>query len=460
MKKFTKKEDQEKKLKSNEEASSQDNTHTLHFEDYSLGSLSSDSENDAPDIEEMEEKDYVANESEVDEEDYPDLEDELEDNVVPKYHESLYDEQKHHPALVKNKLTEKLVDIGNDLLLKIYNSEDATFGDEKSSSNLIEKGLYKTSGLEAVADDLYAYTKGSQSNWFSLTSAVKSINRSYFNSQADNEYADSRRDYLAGVVAVMWALYNQAANQGDDFERGSYKAVDPHGKLFAFLKGYVCYATKMKEPNEGYTGLKGNSFAYGRNDIILGASHYKGKKYESDLYGIDGRDKGGNEPMGLFPTKEGEKFKTHTLLGQVNIDGKKLLFVKFEPAGLGNGAEILLHGLELLGSHKKDESYKGEKLAPTPLKKAYNDYIAATEKDIAKTEEVSEMHKVIEEALRSEPKDSSAYKAAKAFNKAVKKLGMEDNVAIRTGRESILDLSYLDTLNKPISSSSKKMKLK
>ena len=159
--------------------------------------------------------------------------------------------------------------------------------------------------------------------------------------EQQEQFDESRNDYLAAILCITWALYNHAEVS---VKRGSYKIGDQNHKLYKFLVNFVQFANKTVSPSAimpyGSSLLHifpGNSYsrtAYSRTPPF-GSSHYKSNP---DQFGIDVRFDLAGIALPLFPNGG-----THLLFGDVSMMGEKLTFLKIEETGLGTLGDFCDH---------------------------------------------------------------------------------------------------------------------
>lgn len=284
------------------------------------------------------------------------------DSNSPNVSEACYQE-KHH-AFCRDH-AEWMIAKGNRILNKLYTT-NLSVGDPDRSGELLkhilsdlgDTDLYQQSGL-ADENNIPCDLKNNQ-EFLSLTGYFKSWNRYFF---PNEEHANQRRNYLIGVVCVMWSLYNQAALEQNDFSRGSYKIIDKDNRLFAFLKGYVQFATGYETPWYSWS----NNFAYSRAPAYGLSSHYKDSSFQAEQYGIDMRLKGDQSILKLLPNEF-----AHLLFGDVTIGDKHYTFIKFEPVGMGSLSEWLEHALHFTQSGHVEDQARREKDVPENVQRVYD----------------------------------------------------------------------------------------
>lgn len=326
-----------------------------------------------------------------------------------------------------------MVAVGENILDKLYNT-DLTVGNANYIGTLMdsilqEQNLLQDSGLDKpenkqqLEHNKGAYTKGI----FSLFSIPKNINR-YF--RGNEDYAIQRRNYVIAINCVMWALYNQAALNGKDFSKGSFKLIDPDNRLFQFLKGYVQFANRQE--NQSY--MSSNNFAYPSNRKSIQSNHQPDPSFQTEQYGIDLRLMGTDDLLDMLPNGQ-----AHLLCGDVNINDNHLTFIKFEPVGLGSFLEFIEH--EYQPSESNDENE-----IPIKLNEIYQEFLATYanlySEVLPSAKSASEMYQQISEASK-DPEYVEFTVFQRRFNMAIEQLdNVADYIKIRTGKEIILDPSH------------------
>lgn len=264
-------------------------------------------------------------------------------------------------TLLSNKQQQAIIKIGNELFRKLY-----------ASGNGITKndylGLYENSslGIKTAHNKSQEGIVNTLSSWVSVSSWAKSANRYLY---GDLSHADTRRDYLAAIICLMWSLHNKAkTEQNKNMQRGSFKIIDPEGKLYNFLLDYAKFATGSDSP--GF--LSANSFAYSRNPGYGLSSHYKDSPNQ---FGIDVRFLGDANTTAILPSDN-----PHLLFGQIKIDDQNYTFIKFEPAGLGDFIEYIHHGTDFISAacyqqHDLINTSFREKDIPKKLQDAFDAFM-------------------------------------------------------------------------------------
>lgn len=248
-----------------------------------------------------------------------------------------------------------------------------------------------------------------------------------------------RTKYLFGIICIVWALYEQARLDGNDFKRGSFKLIDPDNKLLNLLKGYVELATGYKNP--GFWRLfGGNEFAYSRDPANNLSSHYADPSFNSSQYGIDARLEPGGDLINMLPHDSG-----HLLFGSVDINDKQYTFIKAERVGLGNMIEYAEHSLHFLAPSENKASDRREKDIPAIITQSFEALLGKLEilepnhSAINKKHwTISNMVQVVEQSMQSHPELATV---ANGFFEALKQCGFEHDAHIRTGNEVIIDLN-------------------
>ncbi len=311
-------------------------------------------------------------------------------------------------------------DLGFKVLAKIYEpnatpgsphhagSIASSFANASEDSNLQDK---------SVKRPLYH-----QENRHSVTKVVKKVNRFF---RGDPAHIKARQDYLTQVAGVVCAAQEQAKQNGENFERGSIKIKDPGGKLFAYLKGYVQFATGKENPGFLFSS---NDFAYSRDPNKKLSSHYT--EFETEQYGIDMRLSGAAPTLEILPNKG----DSHLLFGRIKINNEWHTFIKGEPAGLGHPLEYLEHAKHFLLPKKHHGVSRKESEIPKPLKDAYGKFHSAHGGVKAKT--VADMYQQI---VNANDLSEKALRAREKFLEGIEQLNFTQDILIRTGNEVILD---------------------
>src|SRR5690606_7912233 len=100
-------------------------------------------------------------------------------------------------------------------------------------------------------------------------SFAKMLNRHLFGNKS---HASVRREILASIIAISWALYNRAIiEQEKIMDRGSFTIHDPEYRLYNYLLNYIQLATRSSNP--GFF-ISANDFGYDRNPKEYRSSHY------------------------------------------------------------------------------------------------------------------------------------------------------------------------------------------
>jgi len=340
---------------------------------------------------------------------------------------------------------------GREFLRDLYQG-----GGNSSSELSIKKGLYDELKLDNLIESKAETGMLAGMQWLLSPAPVKALNRKL---RGNIEHATERRDALAGIVLMMWALVGDGAAKGKLVERGSFKVVDPGQKLFQHLRNYVEFATGLKDP-----GFITNDFAYARNPdypVLPLSSHYK---QDSEQFGIDVRFHGGSSALGVLPGGH-----SHILFGQVHIENQPYTFIKLEEVGLGTMTEMALHGVHYAKSGTVEKkSYREKDLHPE-LVGAYREYCdamgvpanaetvygmwhvlkegAVSEMSVGKgasskkigRDSVEDDWEYIEDVKPSAEDLIRAERAYKAFVEVAKRAGVLESLSIQTGEEVVLD---------------------
>lgn len=261
-------------------------------------------------------------------------------------------------------------------------------------------------------------------------------------SSSDKTYITARKNQILAIVCIGWALADMAAQQGEFFERGSFTLIDPHNRLYHFLLDYVKLTTGFSDPQQVPFAFTKCNFAYRRDPEIKGSSHHKGHCPESQ-FGIDVRfDPWGGVYM-LLPFNS-----THLLFANINIGSaaypqtEPLLFVKFEPLGMGSMGATISHGTHFLHSqsHVGSQDRREKDILP-PLQDAFNSL--KTEARLqGEYPEIRSMLFAAQNILKSPDQyTESVVNKAADFIKLVDQTYPNGNNHLRVGNEVIIDLS-------------------
>lgn len=154
----------------------------------------------------------------------------------------------------------------------------------------------------------------------------------------NNKYQNaSQRDYLNAIIALMWYFYGEAIVKNELFTQGAFVIKDTNFAIYNFLMNYV------QKVNPTITGTAkdpartkaDNPFAYSRL-----SSHYKHLKNKYRQYGIDARYDSQSSSLALFPV-----MSRHLLFGIVD-EKNQLIYIKPENYGIYGYAELAHHGVE------------------------------------------------------------------------------------------------------------------
>jgi hypothetical protein len=317
--------------------------------------------------------------------------------------------------------SKKFIETGDKLFQSLYTSQNQpNYSNLYSKFNLEPFRAKSQTGIVKQVIKLF-----SVSNWF------KSAKQLFRLESVDK--IQQRQDHLAAINSLMWSIHNKAiTEQGKDVERGSFTLKDPDNKLFEFLLEYVKLANNGN--TEGF--LTGSDLAYSRNPANRLSSHHK---EDQQQYGIDMRFNRGDYTTPILPGN-----MPHLLFGQIDINGEKHTFIKFERVGLGSAFEAMLHGKHYLEArnHKANPDNTKEfrekaKDIPPDLTKIYTDF--CTNHNIAPKKKalIHEMFDAINK--HSKPNDN---KAKTDFINCAKKHKL-DNLESRKAKEVIMDLAKL-----------------
>lgn len=207
----------------------------------------------------------------------------------------------------------------------------------------------------------------------------------------------NQEEYLRSIIAIIWFLYNQAIENKQMFQEGTFVIEDTGWRINNFLMNYIqtyggVNGRQFKNPknfnspfvffNQPLTQtikdpelhVSYNPYGYPRE-----SSHYKVSQKEFRHYGIDIRI-GTSAELPLLPAS-----KRHLLFGKIPLIEnkeikKQLLFIKPENYGLYYKDGLIYHGKELLESWARkanltitkddDPSYAKERI-PTEFLKEF-----------------------------------------------------------------------------------------
>ncbi len=325
---------------------------------------------------------------------------------------------------------------GYDILQRLY-STDKTTGNSNTIGSLMKE-----------MGDLYLEMSQYEVNFKPHNSELPSIvnnvldNFSVLNIIGDSKPEDlPRNNYLVALGCVVWALHDMAEKDGNDFERGSFKLVDPAHRLKDFLMGYVQFSTNCDKP--GFTRFSGaNEFAYSRDPSQGLSSHYKDKKYRSVQYGIDARFESNGDLVDIFPDD-----RAHLLFGSVDIHEQQYTFLKIERIGLGNLKEYVEHGSHYIAPSIATDKDRRETVIPESIALGFQVFLDKMKEvepkhpSLAQKHwEVYEMHEVVQANINL---SSELLTAAMPFISALRAYNFEKDAHIRTGNEVILDMNQL-----------------
>lgn len=398
------------------------------------------------------------------------------------------DSHKHGNFNIQNVI--ELCDFGKILLTKLYAVDNPSDLRSDAHYQTLPKWLGEISSLNLFG---YAKLDGEISNqnrffasWASVLNKMNVVTKSYnavlnrieeIGSKQDelDNHSNLRKNYLTAIICMMWAIYFDAAYQGEDFLRGSYKIIDQHNRLYNCLLDYVKFATKNPDPtgvlpngmyipaksSEAIKGLllktdinrllsRSNEFAYSRSPNAFPplSSHYPNDPLQ---WGIDLRFDSGQLATNFLPGKN-----SHILFGLVKTRQEKgypeATFIKFEPDPLGSFAEVGSHAISFLKSHHVEDTARREKDIDAELQKIYQEFISKLPIKILRKQTIQEMYqtmkKIIEDlSALNPPEHGKIY--IKAKSKLIQKFeGVAQikglgHLDMRTGNEVILDFTSI-----------------
>lgn len=320
--------------------------------------------------------------------------------------------------------SKKFIETGNKLFQSLYNS---------NSNQLLKneyKNLYQESNLGSFRSQCQNGIVKKVIKLFSVSNWFKTAKQIIKPESVDK--IQQRQDHLAAINSLMWSIHSKAKEtQNKDVERGSFTLKDPNNKLFEFLLDYVKLANNGN--TEGF--LTGSDLAYSRSPANRLSSHHK---TDHQQYGIDMRFNRGDYTTPILPEN-----MPHLLFGQIDINGEKHTFIKFERVGLGSAFEAMLHGKHYLESRnhtsKPDDSRSFREKAkdiPPNLTKIYTDFCTKHKITPKKKALIHEMLETIDQYEAEDPDTKKAFVNCAARHNL-------NNLESRKGKEVIMDLAKL-----------------
>jgi hypothetical protein len=318
----------------------------------------------------------------------------------------------------------KLIGHGRDLIKVLRESEKFDIGQSELDLQIFP--LLSPWMSQAVYSNLSGWDPTKYVRWFYAST--------------DPIYILNRKNYMCGIIAISWALDDMAKKQGDDFERGSFTIIDPNHTIANFLTDYVRLVNGGVEPKTLAYSSTTSNFAYPRDPEKGGSSHHKGRCPESQ-FGIDVRFDSDAGLLKLLPHND-----THFLFAQLNLGGQSepLLFVKFEPVGMGSIGAVAVHGGEYLRSTmiNTGKVRRREKDILKPIAESFTQLCYAMKiGDDIEYKTIRSLY-FLAENLTYSP-DTLVSEKAKAFILLVNQLYPNGNNHLRVGNEVILDLRKL-----------------
>lgn len=236
----------------------------------------------------------------------------------------------HSSSVLSSEMQNRLTEVGHDMLKNILYIDDF---------DISKAGLF---------DKIYPQLKPAlgEAQYSKLASWKPSNLIRWGFSSDDQSYIITRKNQMIAIIALGWAMTDLAKQQNDFFERGSFSIIDPEHRLTNFLLDYVKLTTGYDDPQTVPFALTTCNFAYRRDPSLHGSSHHSGHCPESQ-FGIDVRFEPSEGVLKLLPFDS-----THLLFAKLHIDNQAepLLFLKFEPVGMGSIGAIAVHGLGFLHS--------------------------------------------------------------------------------------------------------------
>ncbi len=255
-----------------------------------------------------------------------------------------------------------------------------------------------------------------------------------------NPFVEIQRSYLDAIIALCWALFDQAVREGHGFTGGTIVFEDKEYRIFNFLFDYATKANKdLASGERDPKYISQNCFAYERH-----SSHFPEMQNSYGQFGIDIRY-GQGDLEKLLPAN-----KSHILFGKILLKGKELSFIKMEVYGLCmRDASVVKHGLEFLKGTKGKKGPSRREDLPKQVKTLLGKMLNAIPKkfkadittEIGKPEVIKNIYAVAKKLAMQ--KGTSGSKEAEDL---VKYLDDNfDHLDIRRGNEVILvPLAYID----------------
>jgi hypothetical protein len=161
-------------------------------------------------------------------------------------------------------------------------------------------------------------------------------------------------DYLTAIISVSWALKDLGDEQGDVFQRGSYKVLSRNNNLIQFYQNYIYLCHGASSHDDFEQSQTTSTRGYQRRPVLQ-TSHYK----DHMQYGIDVRF---SESLSLF--KLLPYGHTHILFGDLGFKESTeyhAFFLKFEDVGIGRISETLLHSCHFIQPVTDESQCRREK---------------------------------------------------------------------------------------------------
>lgn len=233
-------------------------------------------------------------------------------------------------------------------------------------------------------------------------------------------------EHFEQIVSLMWGVYDMAVEKDGPFWDGTIVLVDPHERLFSFLKEYAhtLWQKDSHTPRYATTQCHG----YPRH-----SSHFPESK--NIQWGIDMRSPEGSTLEKLLPTA-----KRHLLFGRLSHNRT---FIKFEEYGLCvQDGSIISHGLGYVQSvvrkaiRMNDGRYTRREDVPYSIEKMYQKLVKKSASRGYKLEKspigIAEMVQEATSLLNSK----SLHKRAHKFINEIE--STYDFIEIRRGNEVII----------------------
>jgi hypothetical protein len=316
-----------------------------------------------------------------------------------------------------------LIQSGQQLLCQLYADEQI---DLKNSTVFADMMKH----LEPVKEDL-KYSK--LADYAFVSNGLR-----WCFTNTDQTYVTTRQNHLTAILAMCWALTQQADDQKDPFARGSFTLVDPGHKFYNFLLDYVKLVTQTENPQALAFEMTVSNFAYQRDPKKKQTSHHVNRSPESQ-FGIDMRLAPHEGVLKVLPHQH-----SHILFGKLDVDGQEtpLTFLKLEEIGMGSKGAILMHGINFQRSAAYlDDSTRREKDIRPEISASFEALEAlARQNQVAMPEHKKTIRSMFQIAQQLAASETPVAAAAQDFLGKLDSTYTAKNHDLRVGNEVIIDL--------------------